>query len=728
VIGVNGFFTRNYFSIWRNLRYVIAGMIYFTVLFSFVSGLPAFSFGGTFPWGGAVGDLLSDWMVMILGSLGTALVLFLGGLSYVIWRFNPVFRVPRLPLKKAVTETTDDVPVVETADEVIPEEEAVPVSKPNVLKKEGGAIAIPVTEEPENNESGISIQEHEEAPIIPLEEVIRKNLASASVDIPEVNSVPEESSNPLKAPVDIQLEIKTHAAESPTDAELADKPAELEPYEPTLDLRDYKYPTLDLLENHGTDKIIQDTAELESNKNQILNTLKHYDIDIQKIFATVGPTVTLYEIVPAPGVRISRIKNLEDDIALSLAALGIRIIAPIPGKGTIGIEVPNVKKTMVSMKTLLASEKFQYNNFSLPIAIGKKIDNENFIVDLATMPHLLMAGATGQGKSVGVNAILVSLLYKKHPSQLKLVLVDPKKVELSLYRTIERHFLAKLPGEEEAIITDTKKVIHTLNALCIEMDNRYDLLKEAGSRNIKEYNEKFIRRKLNPNKGHQYLPFIVLVIDEFADLIMTAGKEIEMPIARLAQLARAVGIHLIIATQRPSVNIITGTIKANFPARIAFKVSSKVDSRTILDIGGAEQLIGKGDMLISYNGELTRLQCVFVDTPEVESVCDFIGDQRGYPQAFLLPEYVDEKEAEDRDFDLSDRDPLFEEAARLIVQNQVGSTSLLQRRMKLGYNRAGRLMDQLEAAGVVGPNQGSKARDVLFKTEMDLQQHLSGMV
>ncbi|MFM7838686.1 MAG: DNA translocase FtsK, partial [Chitinophagaceae bacterium] len=460
----------------------------------------------------------------------------------------------------------------------------------------------------------------------------------------------------------------------------------------------------------------------------IINTLKHYDIAIQKITATVGPTVTLYEIVPMPGVRISRIKNLEDDIALNLAALGIRIIAPIPGKGTIGIEVPNVKKSMVSMKALLSSDKFQFNNFSLPIALGKKIDNENFIVDLTTMPHLLMAGATGQGKSVGVNAILVSLLYKKHPSQLKFVLVDPKKVELSLYRTIERHFLAKLPGEEEAIITDTKKVIHTLNALCIEMDNRYDLLKEAGARNIREYNEKFIKRRLNPQKGHQFLPFIVLVIDEFADMIMTAGKEIEMPIARLAQLARAVGIHLIIATQRPSVNIITGTIKANFPARIAFKVSSKVDSRTILDTGGAEQLIGKGDMLISYNGELTRLQCVFVDTPEVENVCDFIGDQRGYPQAFLLPEYIDEKELDSRDIDLSERDPLFEEAARLIVQSQMGSTSLLQRRMKLGYNRAGRLMDQLEAAGVVGPNLGSKAREVILKTEMDLDHHLSTLI
>jgi len=503
------------------------------------------------------------------------------------------------------------------------------------------------------------------------------------------------------------------------------KPGEL--YDPMLDLSDYKFPSLELLETHGSEKIVHDAAELEANKNQIIATLKNYDIAIQRIAATVGPTVTLYEIVPAPGVRISRIKNLEDDIALSLAALGIRIIAPIPGKGTIGIEVPNVRKTVVSMKTLLASEKFQNNTFSLPIAIGKKIDNENFIVDLAAMPHLLMAGATGQGKSVGINTILVSLLYKKHPAQLKFVLVDPKKVELSLYRVIEKHFLAKLPGEEESIITDTKKVVHTLNALCTLMDIRYDLLKEASCRNIKEYNEKFIKRKLNPLKGHEFLPFIVLVIDEFADLIMTAGKEIELPIARLAQLARAVGIHLIIATQRPSVNIITGTIKANFPARIAFKVSSKIDSRTILDAGGAEQLIGKGDMLISYNGEITRLQCAFVDTPEVEHVCEFIEGQRGYPQAFLLPEYTDEKEMEGKEVDLKDKDPLFDDAARLIVQNQMGSTSLLQRRMKLGYNRAGRLMDQLEMAGIVGPNLGSKARDVIVKTESELQEILDSL-
>lgn len=497
-----------------------------------------------------------------------------------------------------------------------------------------------------------------------------------------------------------------------------------EPYAPELDLPHYKFPTLDLLEDRS-ETITLDKVELEKNKNQIIQTLRSFGIEIQRISATVGPTVTLYEIVPAEGVRISKIRNLEDDIALNLAALGIRIIAPIPGKGTIGIEVPNAHKQIVSMRAMLSSEKFANSKMSLPVALGKKIDNENYIVDLATMPHLLLAGATGQGKSVGINAILVSLLYKKHPSQLKFVMVDPKKVELSIYRVIENHFLAKLPNEEEAIITDTKKVIYTLNALCIEMDNRYELLKEAGARNIKEYNEKFIKRRLNPLRGHKYLPFIVLVIDEFADLIMTAGKEVEMPIARLAQLARAVGIHLIIATQRPSVNVITGTIKANFPGRIAFKVSAKVDSRTILDTGGAEQLIGRGDMLVSHGSELFRLQCAFVDTPEVEKVVEFIGNQQGYPSAFELPEYEGEENNESKTVDLANRDKLFEECARVVVQTQSGSTSMLQRRFNLGYNRAGRIMDQLEAAGIVGPATGSKPREVLFHGETELEQFLS---
>jgi S-DNA-T family DNA segregation ATPase FtsK/SpoIIIE len=500
-------------------------------------------------------------------------------------------------------------------------------------------------------------------------------------------------------------------------------------YDPKLDLSSYQYPTLELLENYGSNKISVNTDELEANKNKIVETLNHYNIEIDKIKATIGPTVTLYEIIPAPGVRISKIKNLEDDIALSLAALGIRIIAPMPGKGTIGIEVPNQHPEMVSMRSVLATDKFQNTTMDLPIALGKTISNEVFIADLAKMPHLLVAGATGQGKSVGINCILASLLYKKHPSELKFVLVDPKKVELTLFRKIERHFLAKLPGEEDAIITDTKKVISTLNSLCIEMDQRYDLLKNGQVRNLKEYNAKFINRKLNPEEGHRFLPFIVLVVDEFADLMMTAGKEVETPIARLAQLARAVGIHLVIATQRPSVNIITGTIKANFPARLAFRVLSKIDSRTILDSGGADQLIGRGDMLFSTGNDLIRLQCAFVDTPEVERISDFIGNQRGYSSAWMLPEYVDEngEGGSIKDFDPADRDSLFEDAARLIVMHQQGSTSLIQRKLKLGYNRAGRLIDQLEAAGVVGPFEGSKAREVLLPDDYALEQFLDNL-
>ncbi len=716
IAGANWFFSKRIFSIGRNLRYVVVGALFISVALAFVTK------GSTFSWGGALGNMVSDWLTRFLGWIGTAALLFVASLAFVIWRFNPAFRVPTIPVAK---KPGQPVEAASPGTARLFVEESVSQGKGNVLKSEGGIVVIQPKHDADLDHTGIALIE-KDIPGGDMAELRRQEAPAA--DLPPIDQKAGRSgSRGAAAATAAELELEIKMADEQLQSAQPLEVAHREPiadYEPTLDLRSYRYPSLDLLEAHGSERIIQDAAELEANKNQIINTLKNYDIDIQKISATVGPTVTLYEIVPAAGVRISRIKNLEDDIALSLAALGIRIIAPIPGKGTIGIEVPNVKKTVVGMRTLLASDKFQHNNFNLPIAIGKKIDNENFIVDLSAMPHLLMAGATGQGKSVGINAILVSLLYKKHPSQLKLVLVDPKKVELSLYRVIERHFLAKLPGEDEPIITDTKKVIHTLNALCIEMDNRYDLLKEAGARNIKEYNEKFIKRRLNPQKGHQYLPFIVLVIDEFADLIMTAGKEIEMPIARLAQLARAVGIHLIIATQRPSVNIITGTIKANFPARIAFKVSSKIDSRTILDVGGAEQLIGKGDMLVSYNGELTRLQCAFVDTPEVEEITEFISSQQGYPQAFLLPEYIDEREAEGVEFDLNDRDPLFDDAARLIVQNQVGSTSLLQRRMKLGYNRAGRLMDQLEQAGVVGPNQGSKARDVLIKSELDLEQYL----
>jgi S-DNA-T family DNA segregation ATPase FtsK/SpoIIIE len=496
-------------------------------------------------------------------------------------------------------------------------------------------------------------------------------------------------------------------------------------YDPTLDLASYKYPPLDLLTEYEPSKVQVTKEELEANKDKIVETLSHYNISIANIKATIGPTVTLYEIVPDAGVRISKIKNLEDDIALSLSALGIRIIAPIPGKGTIGIEVPNKNKETVSIRSVLSTEKFIKSNFDLPVVFGKTITNEVFVIDLAKMPHLLMAGATGQGKSVGLNVLLTSLIYRKHPSQLKFVLVDPKKVELSLFNKIERHFLAKLPNTEEAIITDTKKVVHTLNSLCIEMDTRYDLLKEANCRNLKEYNQKFVERKLNPENGHRFMPYIVLVIDELADLMMTAGKEVETPIARLAQLARAIGIHLVVATQRPSVNVITGIIKANFPARLSFKVTSKIDSRTILDTGGADQLIGQGDMLFSQGSELIRLQCAFVDTPEVERICEYVGSQRGYENAYMLPEYTDDDMEEGGgEFNFSERDALFEEAAKVIVTHQQGSTSLLQRRLKLGYNRAGRLIDQLESAGIVGPFEGSKAREVLIKDDLSLEQKL----
>ncbi|MFZ2905391.1 MAG: DNA translocase FtsK 4TM domain-containing protein [Cyclobacteriaceae bacterium] len=498
-------------------------------------------------------------------------------------------------------------------------------------------------------------------------------------------------------------------------------------YDPTLDLSGFKFPPLELLSEYEVGKVQVTQDELNQNKDKILATLTNFKIGISSIKATIGPTVTLYEIVPDAGIKISRIKNLEDDIALSLAALGIRIIAPIPGKGTIGIEVPNKNREMVSIRSVLSTAGFQKTDKELPVALGKTISNEVLVIDLAKMPHLLVAGATGQGKSVGLNVILTSLLYKRHPSQLKFVLVDPKKVEMSLFSKIERHYLAKLPNSEEAIITDTRKVVHTLNSLCIEMENRYEIMKDAGARNIKEYNVKFVGRKLNPKDGHRFLPYIVLVIDELADLMMTAGKEVETPIARLAQLARAIGIHLVVATQRPSVNVITGVIKANFPARLSFRVTSKVDSRTILDTGGADQLVGMGDMLLSAGSDIIRLQSPFVDTPEVEKVCDFIGSQRGYDSAYLLPEYEGEDEGGASDVDLSERDALFEEAARLIVNHQQGSTSLIQRKLKLGYNRAGRLIDQLEAAGIVGPFEGSKAREVLIKDEMSLEQLLNSL-
>ena len=523
---------------------------------------------------------------------------------------------------------------------------------------------------------------------------------------------------------ELKIEVKAVAEEDVVETLSQELVEKYGAFDPTLELSNYQFPTLELLKDYGKASITIDEDELEANKNKIIDTLRNYKIEIAKIKANIGPTVTLYEIVPEAGIRISKIKNLEDDIALSLSALGIRIIAPIPGKGTIGIEVPNQKPSIVSMRSVIASQRFQKAEMELPIAIGKTISNETFVVDLAKMPHMLMAGATGQGKSVGLNAVLTSLLYKKHPAEVKFVLVDPKKVELNIYNKIERHYLAKLPDAEDAIITDNTKVINTLNSLCIEMDNRYELLKNAMCRNIKEYNAKFKARKLNPDDGHAFLPYIVLVVDEFADLIMTAGKEVETPIARLAQLARAIGIHLIIATQRPSVNVITGIIKANFPARIAFRVTSKIDSRTILDSGGADQLIGRGDMLYTQGNDLTRIQCAFVDTPEVEKIAEYIGSQKAYPEAHLLPEFVGE-ESTVLDIDASDRDALFREAAEVIVTAQQGSASLLQRKLKLGYNRAGRIIDQMEAAGIVGPFEGSKARQVLVPDLTTLEQLLN---
>ena len=524
---------------------------------------------------------------------------------------------------------------------------------------------------------------------------------------------------------DISIEVEEINEEEVASKNIDFSSVNSKKFDPTLDLRNFKNPNIELLKDYGDGTIKIDQEELESNKNKIVDTLKNYNIGIKQIKATIGPTVTLYEIIPDAGIRISKIKNLEDDIALSLSALGIRIIAPIPGKGTIGIEVPNKKKSIVSMKSLLSSKKFIESDMELPITLGKTISNETFIVDLTKMPHLLMAGATGQGKSVGINAILTSILYKKHPAEVKFVLVDPKKIELSIFNKIERHYLAKLPESDDAIIIENDKVINTLNSLCREMDKRYELLKDAMTRNIKEYNEKFISRKLNPENGHTFLPYIVLVIDEFADLIMTAGKEVETPLARLAQLSRAVGIHLIIATQRPSVNVITGLIKANFPARIAFRVTSKIDSRTILDTGGAEQLIGRGDLLYSQSNDLTRIQCGFIDTSEVEKLSEYIGSQTGYQSAYILPEFSKDESNESSNLSIEDRDSMFDEAARVIVTNQQGSASLLQRKLKLGYNRAGRLIDQMEDAGIVGPFEGSKPRQVLITDLNSLEDLLS---
>jgi len=641
--------------------------------------------------GGGIGYYASSWLDGVIGKVGTLASLIFLGVAFLL--INNLVKIPSFAKSEEIEE----------------EEEVEDIAEPVELERHDIEEPVLKTVKPKNEvkEAIPPVIEFNVEPVKKAEEKKTPEVKASDVEF-SIEKTPE-----IVEPKIVDDTIET------------EKTVSTSPYDPTLDLSSYKFPPLSLLHTHGHDSVNIDQDELTANKDRIVATLANYSIGIKKIKATPGPTVTLYEIVPQDGTRISKIKNLEDDIALSLSALGIRIIAPMPGQGTIGIEVPNRNPGMVSMRSILASDQFQKADMELPIGLGKTISDQPFVIDLAKMPHLLMAGATGQGKSVGLNAVLVSLLYKKHPSQIKFVLVDPKKVELTLFNKIERHFLAKLPNSGEAIITDTKKVIHTLNSLCIEMDQRYDLLKDAQVRNIKEYNEKFVARKLNPEKGHKYLPYIVLIVDEFADLIMTAGKEVETPIARLAQLARAIGIHLIIATQRPSVNIITGTIKANFPARIAFRVISKIDSRTILDSGGADQLIGRGDMLLATGSDLIRLQCAFISTGEVEEITDYIGAQQAYPTAFQLPEYVEEGDENGPvEFGADEKDALFDQCARIVVETQQGSASLLQRRLKIGYNRAGRIVDQLQAAGIIGAFEGSKAREVLIKDFMQLDEKL----
>ena len=667
----------------KTLGRSIIGIVVLSLAFGYITTEASFPYGGNF------GFQLSNWLKITLGGFGA--LLFIGAVVFVavVALFNPDFAAMLNWFK------SKEKPEDENAEST-------------------GDLDIVV----DNNINEADIKEDE------ISEAIEFDKPEDEIPVVENELVLEPTVVPVGTDEDFVVEVP-EKEEVLDESELNKLVEQFGEYDPKLDLASYTLPGIDLLADYGGKSLTIDKEELEQNKNRIVEALGHYNIEIARIKATVGPTVTLYEIVPAPGVRISKIKNLADDIALSLAANGIRIIAPIPGRGTIGIEVPNSKPELVSMRSMIAAEKFQNSDMDLPIVMGKTIANETFVFDLTKSPHLLVAGATGQGKSVGLNAILLSILYKKHPSQVKFVMVDPKKVELTLYNKIERHFLAKLPDSEEAIITDTSKVVNTMNSLCIEMDARYVLLKEASVRTIKEYNTKFIARRLNPEKGHRYMPYIVVVIDEFADLIMTAGKEIEHPIARLAQLARAIGIHLIVATQRPSVNVITGMIKANFPARIAFKVSSGVDSKTILDTTGADQLIGRGDMLISFGNDLVRLQCAFVDTPEVERVCDFIGNQRAYPEALLLPEFKgDTEDGGGSDFDPNEKDDLFDAAARIIVTHQQGSASLLQRKMKIGYNRAGRLVDQMESAGIIGPFKGSKAREVLISDLVVLEQML----
>ena len=660
---------------------------------------------------GVIGFELNNYLQTFLGKTGLSIVLLFLFFAYLILRYKitidkylEAWKAKRMAQKEQASKASDN--------------------KKDEIESSDASRTLSVDKQPlDETKSEFELSVENLKPTISNHSDVQSK-ESIELKIEEekntVFSTKEKTTTEKEVAIDIEIsEEEEHSTENLSDKILKD----FGEFDPTLELSNFRFPTFNLLKQYN-ESISIDPEELEANKNKIVETLKNYKIGIAEIKATVGPTITLYEIVPEAGIRISKIKNLEDDIALSLSALGIRIIAPIPGKGTIGIEVPNKNATIVSMHSAISSKKFQESQMELPIALGKTISNETFVVDLAKMPHLLMAGATGQGKSVGLNAVLTSLLYKKHPAEVKFVLVDPKKVELTLFNKIERHYLAKLPDTDDAIITDTTKVVHTLNSLCIEMDNRYDLLKSAMVRNIKEYNQKFKKRKLNPNDGHQFLPYIVLVIDEFADLIMTAGKEVETPIARLAQLARAIGIHLIVATQRPSVNVITGIIKANFPARIAFRVTSKIDSRTILDAGGADQLIGRGDLLYTNGNSITRIQCAFVDTPEVEKITDFIGSQKAYSEAHLLPEYVDDENGTSIDIDIEDRDKLFKEAAEIIITAQQGSASLLQRKLKLGYNRAGRLIDQLEAAGIVGGFEGSKARQVLIPDFIALEQLL----
>ena len=653
---------------------------------------------------GVNGYELNDFLQVYIGKIGVVLLLLLLLFLFLIFKLKwQPKKVDNLFPKRKKKEVVNEVPSY---------------NENSSDKEEEIQNAVKPEDNSDENEPKSTFELH-----VKNQKPTIKNTSTLSLNEEENELLDLKVKVAVKEEMDIAVE-KPKEEENLTE-NLSDKlVADFGEFDPTLELSNFKFPTLDLLKDYGQEGITINKEELEANKNKIVSTLNDYKIGIKSIVATVGPTITLYEIIPEAGVRISKIKNLEDDIALSLSALGIRIIAPMPGKGTIGIEVPNKKSTIVSMRSAIASKKFQTAKMELPIAFGKTISNETFVADLAKMPHLLMAGATGQGKSVGLNAVLTSLLYKKHPAEIKFVLIDPKKVELTLFNKIERHYLAKLPDSEDAIITDTSKVVATLNSLCIEMDDRYELLKSAFVRNIKEYNEKFKKRQLNPENGHRFLPYIVLVIDEFADLMMTAGKEVETPIARLAQLARAIGIHLIVATQRPSVNVITGIIKANFPARVAFRVTSKIDSRTILDASGADQLVGKGDMLIALGSDIIRIQCAFVDTPEVERITEYIGSQKGYNDAYLLPEYNTDDSGTSLDIDIKDRDKLFEEAAYLIVNAQQGSASLLQRKLKLGYNRAGRLIDQLEAAGIVGPFQGSKAREVIVQDVLELEELL----